>query len=93
MNNIIPFAGIPTPRFKAQQIKQDLDQDLFVRMVNSHPGHIARAKAKRAQAIAAMQKEEEAARLEKEDLEKLVQTIGGLSVSTILTMAFVAALI
>ena len=46
MNNIIQFTGIRTPKYRAQRIMQDRDQDLFVDLLANHPAHIARSRAK-----------------------------------------------
>lgn len=52
MADIIKFnsechaTGIASPRFQTQQVVQNLDQDLFIKMLENHPEHIARAKDK-----------------------------------------------
>lgn len=93
-DNIIQLSpkGIPTPRYHAQRIRQDRDPDLFVTMVNNHPGHIARAKAKRDRIIEAARKQAEADRLAHEDAERLTLALGQLSIGSILALTVTAAL-
>lgn len=91
-NNIIPFRGIQTPRYKAQRVRQDRDQDLFVDLLAHHPAHIARAKAK-AEAYAkekAREAEEEAAR--EAEREKLLSVVGHVAFFALLALMVVVAL-
>lgn len=91
-NNIIPFRGIQTPRYKAQRLRQDRDQDLFVDLLARHPAHIARAKAK-AEAYAkekAREAEEEAAR--EAEREKLLSVVGHVAFFALLALMVVVAL-
>lgn len=94
-NNVISIspAGIPTPRYRAQRIRQDLDQDLMLNMVNSHPGHLARARAKRDRIIEETRRQAEAEARAKQEAERFELFLGGLSVSTLLALTVGAALI
>lgn len=52
MAEIIKFAnekatGIATPRYTTQKVAQNLNPDLFIDMLDHHPEHIERSKAKR----------------------------------------------
>ena len=93
-DNIITLAprGIPTPRYRAQQIRQDRDQDLFLNMVNSHPGHIARAKTKRDRIIQEARAKAEAERLSREEQDRLTETMAHISVGSLLALTLTAAL-
>lgn len=51
MAQIIKFendkaTGLATPRYGAQRVAQNLDPDLFIRMLQNHPEHIERSKQK-----------------------------------------------
>ena len=57
-NNIIALpAGRIRRNSPIHRRKKDLDQDLFVNMVESDPGHIARREARRDAYLAALQTE------------------------------------
>lgn len=94
-NNVIQLspAGIKTPRYRAQRIMQDLDQDLMLNMVNSHPGHLARARAKRDRIIEETRRQAEAEARAQKDTEAFTVFLGGLSVSTILALTVAVALL
>lgn len=92
MNNIIYLTGVPTPKYRAQRVRQDRDQDLFVDLLARHPAHIARAKAK-AEAYAkekAREAEEEAAR--EAEREKLLSVVGHVAFFALLALMVVVAL-
>lgn len=91
-NNIIQFTGIKTPRYKAQRLRQDRDQDLFVDLLANHPEHIARARAK-AEAYV-MEKAREAADdvAREAEREKLLFVVGHIAVFALLALMVVAAL-
>ena len=91
-NNIIQFTGIPTPRYTAQKIRQDLDQDLFVDLLASHPEHIARAKAKHEQYVMARAREaaDEVARIEAR--ERLLNIVGHIAVFALMALMVAVAL-
>ena len=88
-NGKVP-TGIATPKFLVGQTVQNLDPDLFVRMLYNHPGHIERSKAKK-QRIAEEKKKKEREAKEAEIRKDRQMIILGFTsvVSTIL--AFVAA--
>lgn len=93
-DNIIQLAprGVQTPRYRAQRIKQDRDPDLFINMINSHPGHITRAKAKRDRIIARAKAKANADHQAHEDAERLTMALGQLSIGSILALTVTAAL-
>lgn len=91
-NNVIYIKGIPTPKYRAQQIKQDLDLDLFPNMLANHPEHIKRSKAKRDRIMAERkEKSEERARRAKEN-ENMLMFLGGMTVSLLLAVITLVAL-
>lgn len=58
-NNIIALpAGRIRRNSPIHRRKKDLDQDLFVNMVEAHPGHIARREARRDAHLATLQTEQ-----------------------------------
>lgn len=91
-NNIIPFRGIQTPRYKAQKIRQDRDQDLFVDLLAHHPEHIARARAK-AEAYVMEKAREAADEVAREaERERLLSIFGHVAVFALLALMVVVAL-
>lgn len=94
MSNIIELnpKGIPTPRYTVQRRRQDRDPDLFIDMLNNHPAHIARAKAKRDRIIEAAKAKAEADRQAHEDAERLTMALGHLSIGSLLALTVTAAL-
>lgn len=85
--------GIPTPRYRAQRIRQDQDQDLFVNLLANHEGHLARSKAKAQRVIEETMQRAEAEARAKQEAERFELFLGGLSVSTLLALTVGAALI
>lgn len=92
MNNVIYLKGVPTPKYRAQRIKQDRDQDLFVDLLAHHPEHIARSKAKAQKYIEqkVQAAEDEAARQNMQ--EKLLSIFGHIAVFAVLALMVVIAL-
>lgn len=97
-NNVIyingtgAVTGVPTPRYKAQKIRQDRDPDLFINMLAHHPGHIARAKEKRERILAEERAREEAARRARAENQRTISTVGQVSMATMLAMTVATAL-
>ena len=93
-DNIIQLAprGVQTPRYRAQQIRQDRDPDLFINMINSHPGHLARAKAKRDRVIEAALAKAAAEQRSREEQDRLAQNLAQVSVGSMLALTLTAAL-
>lgn len=91
-NNVIQFTGITTPRYKAQRIRQDRDQDLFVDLLANHPAHIARAKARRWEYVKAVAERAAEERAREEDREKLLSIVGQVAVFALLALMVVVAL-
>ena len=91
-NNVINFTGIQTPRYRAQRIRQDRDQDLFVDLLARHPGHIARAKAKREAYVKAQAREAAAEEARLEAQERTLTIVGHIAVFALLAMILAWAL-
>lgn len=92
MNNIIQFSGIKTPRYKAQRIRQDMDQDLFVDLLANHPEHISRAKAKREEYLARKAMEAAMKSARKKEQEWLLRIFGNVAVWSLLALMVVICL-
>lgn len=71
MNNIVYLTGVPTPRYRVQRIRQNLDQDLFVDFLANHPEHLARSKAKGERIVAQRRRELEERRRREARRERL----------------------
>lgn len=92
MNNVIYLTGIPSPKTRLQQRVQDLDPDLFPRMLANHPAHIARSRAKAERIKAEIEARAKAEKEEKAAAERFTQFLGGLSVASMLGLILVVAL-
>lgn len=92
MKNIIYLKGVPTPQYRAQRIRQDRDQDLFVDMLANHPEHIARSKAKAQRYIEAkIQKAKDEA--DRQDLQdRLLRIFTHVAVFAVLALMVVIAI-
>lgn len=92
MNNIIYLTGVPTPKYRAQRVRQDRDQDLFVDLLAHHPEHIARARAK-AEAYVMEKAREAADEVAREaERERLLSIFGHVAVFALLALMVVVAL-
>lgn len=93
MNNIIYMHGVPTPKYKAQQIRQDLDPDLFVDMLAGHPEHIRRAKEKYRACMAEAAKRAAREQETEESRERLLSVLGHLAVFSLLALVVTVAMV
>ena len=92
-DNIIQInPGARTAPNRVQRIKQNLDPDLFPRMLASHQGHIQRAQAKRDRIIRDAQRQAEAERRSRAEAEELARNLGQLSIGSLLALTLTAAL-
>lgn len=84
MAEIIKFAndratGIATPRYTTQKVAQNLNPDLFIDMLDRHPEHIARSKAKRERILEENRRKKMAASARKHRLQSQMVFLGYLS--------------
>lgn len=92
MGKVIYIKGVPSPQYRAQQIRQDRDQDLFVDMLNHHPDHIARSKAKGWAYVQKIAEEVAEERAREEDRERLLSVLAHISFFSLLALMVVMAL-
>lgn len=74
--DITAVRGIPTPRFPVQMAKQDLDPELFVKMLAEHPGHNERLKELRERHYATIRLQEAAEEQERTAWQERLKRMG-----------------
>lgn len=98
MAQIIKFendraTGLATPRYGAQRVAQNLDPDLFVRMLYNHPEHIERSKEKREQILEENRRKKLAEKMAEYRKERQMVFLGFCTIVSTLLAAVLASLL